>query len=98
MLAQARDRLPAPGALPGGLVFQPKFDVYRSVLFTPCPVPGVVVVQSCGGSLVQARFPDLVRAAERLPDGVGRSTFRSSSRPTLGSAWHTALNKPKITG
>jgi hypothetical protein len=26
MLAQARDTVPAPGALPGELRFQPKFD------------------------------------------------------------------------
>ncbi|MFI6012164.1 ATP-dependent DNA ligase [Streptomyces sp. NPDC051243] len=70
MLAQARDRLPAPGALPGGLVFQPKFDGYRALLYTPCPAPGVVVVQSRRGSLIESRFPELVRAAEHLPDGL----------------------------
>ncbi|MGW0708968.1 ATP-dependent DNA ligase [Streptomyces sp. NPDC002643] len=70
MLAQARDRLPAPGALPGGLIFQLKFDGYRALLFTACPAPGAVLVQSRRGRLVQERFPDLVRAAERLPDGL----------------------------
>lgn len=70
MLAQARDSVPAPAALPGGLVFQPKFDGYRALLFTPGEANGRVLVQSRRGSLIQARFPELVRAAERLPDGL----------------------------
>jgi ATP-dependent DNA ligase len=70
MLAQARDTVPAPGALPGELVFQPKFDGYRALLFTPWPAPGPVLLQSRRGSFVQGRFPDLVRAAGQLPDGL----------------------------
>ncbi|WP_258056077.1 ATP-dependent DNA ligase [Streptomyces sp. Ru62] len=70
MLAQARDDLPPPSALPGDLVFQPKWDGYRAVLFTPCPAPGPVLLQSRRGNLVQSRFPDLVRAAWTLPDGL----------------------------
>ncbi len=70
MLAQARDKVPAPGALPGQLVFQPKFDGYRALVFTPWPTPGPVLLQSRRGGLMQARFPDLVRAAEQLPDGL----------------------------
>lgn len=65
MLAQARDKVPAPGALPGQLVFQPKFDGYRALLFT-----GPVRLQSRRGSLIEGRFPDLVRAAQSLPDGL----------------------------
>ncbi|MER6684625.1 ATP-dependent DNA ligase [Streptomyces olivaceoviridis] len=70
MLAQAREALPPPSALPGDLVFQPKWDGYRAILFTPCPAPGPVLLQSRRGSLVQSRFPDLVRAAYSLPDGL----------------------------
>ncbi|MFF9135537.1 hypothetical protein ACF1AY_35275 [Streptomyces sp. NPDC014776] len=65
MLAQARDRVPAPGALPGRLIFQPKFDGYRALLFT-----GPVRLQSRRGSLIQARFPELVDAAAGLPEGL----------------------------
>ncbi|MFF9819890.1 hypothetical protein [Streptomyces sp. NPDC014006] len=65
MLAQARGRVPAPGTLPGRLIFQPKFDGYRALLFT-----GPVRLQSRRGSLIQARFPELVRAAADLPDGL----------------------------
>ncbi|MFE0805286.1 ATP-dependent DNA ligase [Streptomyces sp. NPDC058812] len=70
MLAQARDRLPPPGALPGGLVFQPKFDGYRALVFTPEQSPGPLLIQSRRGNLIQARFPDLVRAASQFPDGL----------------------------
>jgi ATP-dependent DNA ligase len=70
MLAQARDTVPAPGALPGELRFQPKFDGYRAIVFTPWPAPGPLLVQSRRGSLLQSRFPDLVDAAADLPDGL----------------------------
>ncbi len=70
MLAQARDRPPPPGTLPGGLIFQPKFDGYRALLFTPLSTSGPIVLQSRRGALIQARFPDLVDAAARLPDGL----------------------------
>ncbi|MFK0142626.1 ATP-dependent DNA ligase [Streptomyces murinus] len=70
MLAQARDNLPPPSALPGDLIFQPKWDGFRALLFTPWPAPGPVLLQSRRGALMQARFPDLVRAASALPDGL----------------------------
>ncbi|MFC8125436.1 ATP-dependent DNA ligase [Streptomyces sp. NPDC057302] len=69
MLAQAREALPSPGALPGDLVFQPKWDGFRSVIFTPDSSPGLVLLQSRRGAFLQDRFPDLVRAAAHLPDG-----------------------------
>jgi ATP-dependent DNA ligase len=69
MLAKARERMPPPAALPGGLVVQPKFDGYRTLVFTPWPAPGPVLIQSRRGSMIQARFPDLAAAAKALPDG-----------------------------
>src|SRR4051794_14507897 len=69
MLAQARETLPAPGALPGQLVFQPKWDGYRAIVFTPGPAVDSVLIQTRGGGLIQTRFPDLVRAAGVLPAG-----------------------------
>lgn len=70
MLAQARETLPPPAALPGELIFQPKWDGFRALLFTPAPSPGAVLLQSRRGTLLQDRFPDLVRAATDLPDGL----------------------------
>ncbi|MEV5887350.1 ATP-dependent DNA ligase [Streptomyces sp. NPDC052020] len=62
--------VPAPGVLPGELRFQPKFNGYRAIVFTPWPAPGPVLVQSRRGSFMQSRFPDLVQAAAHLPDGL----------------------------
>lgn len=69
MLAQARETLPTPGALPGELVYQPKVDGYRALLFTPSPAVRGVRLQTRRGSLIEPRFPDLVRAAAVLPAG-----------------------------
>ncbi|WP_459250051.1 ATP-dependent DNA ligase [Streptomyces youssoufiensis] len=71
MLAQARETVPAPGALPGEQRFQPKWDGYRALVFTPWPPsPGPLLLQSRRGSLLHSRFPDLVTAAAHLPDGL----------------------------
>jgi ATP-dependent DNA ligase len=70
MLALARDTVPAPGALPGELRFQPKFDGYRALVFTPWLAPDPLLVQSRRGSLMQSRFQDLVNAAADLPHGL----------------------------
>jgi ATP-dependent DNA ligase len=68
MLAQARDTLPPAGALPGELIYQPKWDGYRALLFTACPGSGAVRLQTRRGNLVESRFPDLVDAAVNLPE------------------------------
>jgi ATP-dependent DNA ligase len=68
MLAKPVDRLPAPGALPGGCVYEPKFDGYRALLFVDdvgCRV------QSRRGRDISLSFPDIAEtAAEQLPEGV----------------------------
>ncbi|MEV8311950.1 ATP-dependent DNA ligase [Streptomyces flavidovirens] len=70
MLAQARETVPGPGVLPGGLAFEAKFDGYRCLLFTPPRPGGPVLLQSRRGSLIQRNFPDLVCAAQQLPSGL----------------------------
>ncbi|MEV8312484.1 ATP-dependent DNA ligase [Streptomyces flavidovirens] len=70
MLAQARETVPGPGVLPGGLAFEAKFDGYRCLLFTPIRQSGPTLLQSRRGSLIQRHFPDLVRAAAHLPPGL----------------------------
>ncbi|MFE6272220.1 ATP-dependent DNA ligase [Streptomyces goshikiensis] len=70
MLAQAREGIPAPGALPGGLALEPKFDGYRALLFTPSEPGGPVLLQTRRGSLIQRHFPDLVAAAAQLPPAL----------------------------
>ncbi|MEV5567894.1 ATP-dependent DNA ligase [Streptomyces sp. NPDC052196] len=109
MLAQARDDLPPPKALPGGLIYQPKWDGFRALLFTPTTADGPVLVQSRRGSLMQDRFPDLVRAAADLPAGLvldgelivtgpdGRMSFEALQRRAAArrtSAARLALETP----
>ncbi len=69
MLAQAREALPAPGTLPGQLIYQPKWDGYRIIVFTPSAAVRAVRLQTRRGALIEGRFPDLVRAAAALPQG-----------------------------
>ncbi|MEU6895902.1 hypothetical protein ABZ934_29905 [Streptomyces sp. NPDC046557] len=70
MLAQAVESVPGPG-VPGELAFEQKFDGYRALLFTPTGSgDDRLLVQTRRGTLIQDRFPDLVAAAERLPDGL----------------------------
>ncbi|MGW5348364.1 ATP-dependent DNA ligase [Streptomyces sp. NPDC004050] len=70
MLAQAAESAFGPGVLAGGLALEQKFDGHRAVLFTPVGPDGRVLLQTRRGSLVQDRFPDLVAAAQQLPDGL----------------------------
>lgn len=70
MLAQARETVPGPGILPGGLAFEAKFDGYRCLLFTPSRPGDPTLLQSRRGSLLQSHFPDLVAATKQLPHGL----------------------------
>ncbi|MFG2409907.1 ATP-dependent DNA ligase [Streptomyces brevispora] len=70
MLAQARETIPLPGAMPGGMIVDPKFDGFRALLFTPLEDGQPVLLQSRRGAMYQARFPDLVAAAGQLPRGL----------------------------
>ncbi|MGW4441976.1 hypothetical protein [Streptomyces sp. NPDC004682] len=68
-------------------------DGYRTLLFTPSAAVESVLLQSRRGALNQNRFPDLVRAAADLPDGLvldgelvvwveGRMSFEAVQRRT----------------
>ncbi|MGW6883057.1 hypothetical protein ACWGEU_22630 [Streptomyces goshikiensis] len=70
MLAQAAGYVPGSGVLASGFVAEQKFDGHRAILFTPTGPGGWLLLQTRRGSLVQDRFPDLVAAAEQLPDGL----------------------------
>ncbi|MFB7776282.1 ATP-dependent DNA ligase [Streptomyces bauhiniae] len=45
-------------------------DGYRGLIFTASTAVDSVQIQSRRGALLQTRFPDLVRAAAALPDGL----------------------------
>ncbi|MFD0723206.1 ATP-dependent DNA ligase [Streptomyces globosus] len=65
MLAQAVESVPGPGTV-GELAFEQKFDGYRALAFTD----GGLILQTRQGKYIQDRFPDLLAAAEQLPDGL----------------------------
>ncbi|MFD7094088.1 ATP-dependent DNA ligase [Streptomyces xanthophaeus] len=69
MLAQAVESVPGPGVL-GELAFEQKFDGYRALLFTPTAPERTLLLQTRRGALIQDRFPDLLAAADQLPDGL----------------------------
>ncbi|WP_373564076.1 ATP-dependent DNA ligase, partial [Streptomyces sp. SID8380] len=93
-LAEAVDRLPA-GA---GWVYEPKFDGHRLLV-----VRGEhVVLQARSGRRVTGAFPDLVEAAERLPEGTvldgevvvwtaGRTDFAAVQRRAAATAARAPL-------
>ncbi|MFF5939016.1 ATP-dependent DNA ligase [Streptomyces sp. NPDC012508] len=70
MLAQAAEYLPGSGVLASGFAAEQKFDGHRAILFTPTGPGGRLLLQTRRGSLIQDRLPDMVAAAEQLPDGL----------------------------
>ncbi|MGW7064582.1 ATP-dependent DNA ligase [Streptomyces sp. NPDC054904] len=52
------------------MAYEQKLDGHCALVFTPAGPGGKVLVQTRRGSLLQDRFPDLVAAAEQLPDGL----------------------------
>lgn len=68
MLARHVTAMPAPGALKGGCVYEPKFDGYRAMLFVD---EDGCRVQSRRGHDITDAFPDVAAsAAEHLPAGL----------------------------
>lgn len=68
VLASPATRLPTGLALPGGCVYEPKYDGFRSLLFR---LDGEVYLQSRAGNDLTDAFPDIAAAAlSQLSDGV----------------------------
>jgi ATP-dependent DNA ligase len=68
MLAATTPALPEPSALPGGCLYQPKFDGYRALIFHS---RDRVDIQSRAGNLMTSGFPDIAAAVTtQLPPGV----------------------------
>ncbi|WP_307659227.1 hypothetical protein [Streptomyces sp. V1I1] len=61
MLARSVPRLPGPAAVPGGTVFEPKYDGFR--LFVFAGADGAVFLQSRNGRDLTAAFPEVADAA-----------------------------------
>ena len=67
VLARSSRRLPPPGALPGGCVYEPKFDGYRALLFID---DGRCRIQSRRRQDITASFPEIATVAGQLPSGL----------------------------
>jgi ATP-dependent DNA ligase len=68
VLARSVELLPAVGALPGGCVYEPKFDGYRALLFID---DSTCLIQSRRRHDITASFPDVAAAArDQLPSGL----------------------------
>ncbi|MGI5405097.1 ATP-dependent DNA ligase [Streptomyces sp. CA-135486] len=67
MLALAVPQLPGPAALPGGTVFEPKYDGYRMLVFAHA---GQVYLQSRNLRELTAAFPEIAGAAASLGEDV----------------------------
>lgn len=66
MLAKAIDRIPAPDAVAGGLLYEPKWDGFRAIVFRDGEE---VVIGSRGERPLTRYFPEIVEAARReLPE------------------------------
>ncbi|MGP4000598.1 ATP-dependent DNA ligase [Streptomyces sp. 8N706] len=96
MLAKATDNLPAPGALPGGLALEPKYDGFRLLVFR---LAGSVRVQSRAGHDLGAAFPEIADAAAALPEDVvldGEAVIMVGGRLEFG-ALQQRLNRAART-
>ncbi|MEU5958264.1 ATP-dependent DNA ligase [Streptomyces sp. NPDC047525] len=67
MLARSLDRLPAPGALPGGVVLEQKVDGYRAIAFVR---RGRLFLQTRRGADLTPAFPDLADAVAEVGKDV----------------------------
>jgi hypothetical protein len=66
-LARAVEKIPRPGALPGGAWYEPKWDGYRAVISRDGDETSIWSRQ---GKNLTRYFPDLIKAAaEQLPPG-----------------------------
>ena len=68
MLARAAERPPEGRALRGGVVYEPKWDGYRALVFV---TDNGVRIQSRRGAELTRAFPDVAAAARRqVPAGI----------------------------
>jgi ATP-dependent DNA ligase len=92
MLAQAVAQLPGPAALPGGTVFEPKYDGYRLLVFARA---GQVYLQSRNLRDLTNAFPEIASAAAALGEDVvldGEAVIYRSGRLDF-AALQTRMNR-----
>lgn len=70
MLAQAREVIPHPGAVPGGMAVEPKFDGFRATTVHPGRPGGADAAAVAARGAASGTLPDLVATADQLPYGL----------------------------
>ena len=81
-LAKAVPAVPAEGALPGGCLYEPKWDGYRAAIFVS---PAGAALFSRQGKDLSRYFPELVQAAaSQIPPGC---VLAGEAVVWQGSAW-----------
>ena len=92
-LARAVEKMPRPNALPGGALYEPKWDGYRAVI---CRDGDEASIWSRQGKDLVRYFPDLIAAAGQLPPGCvldGEAVIWSGERLDF-SALQQRLSTP----
>lgn len=96
MLAKAVPRLPGPGALPGGLVYEPKYDGFRMLVFAGAG--GEVFLQSRSGGDLTGAFPEIAEAAAALGEDVvidGEAVIYLGGRLDFGALQQRMVRRPR---
>lgn len=105
MLAKAVDAVPEPDRVEGGLLYEPKWDGFRSIVYVDAE--GNVELGSRGSKPLTRYFPELAAAlAERLPHGcvldgeivvrVGDPGHETLDWEALSQRIHPAASRVKL--
>ena len=96
MLTKTASTLPGPTALPGGTVWEWKYDGYRAVL--QAPATNGIRLWSRNGTNLADVFPDLVAAAtEQIPPGVvldGEAVVFADGTLSFDQLQHRMASRP----
>ncbi|NUK25999.1 ATP-dependent DNA ligase [Streptomyces lunaelactis] len=96
MLARAVPRLPGLAALPGGSVFEPKYDGFRLLVFADAD--GRVFLQSRNGRDLTGAFPEIADAAAALGEDVvidGEAVIYTGGRLDFSALQHRMNRRPR---
>ncbi|WP_327686188.1 ATP-dependent DNA ligase [Streptomyces sp. NBC_00467] len=97
MAAQALARLPAAGAVPGGMAFEPKYDGYRLLVFAH---DGEVFLQSRNLWDLTGAFPEIAEAAAALGEDVvldGEVVIHTGGRLDFSALQQRMNRRPATT-
>lgn len=95
MLARSVDALPTPTALPGGVVYEPKYDGFRLLVFADAHG---VLLQSRSARDLTAAFPEISEAAQALGEDVvidGEAVIHREGRLDFAALQQRTSRRPE---